>query len=142
MTPLVNKQPFGTEGYRLVGAAMAVYNELGFGLSEEIYQEALERELFDQGIPFDSQRRLAVIYKGKPLQKTYIPDLIVHEEIIVELKAVKGLLPEHEAQLMNYLRITRKPVGYLINFGNPGVLDWKRYLLSEYLPNPQISADQ
>lgn len=129
----VNKQPFGNEGYQLVGAAMEVYNELGFGMSEEIYQEALERELFERGIPYESQRRLAVIYKGKPLQKIYIPDLFVFEEIIVELKAAKELLPEFEAQLMNYLRVTRKPVGYLINFGKPGELDWKRFLLSEYL---------
>lgn len=131
----VNKQPFGNEGYQLVGAAMEVYNELGFGMSEEIYQEALERELFERGIPYESQRRLAVIYKGKPLQKTYIPDLFVFEEIIVQLKAARELLPEFEAQLMNYLRVTRKPVGYLINFGKPGELDWKRFLLSEYLEN-------
>lgn len=131
--PFASKEPFGAEGYRLVGAAMEVSNELGFGLSEEVYQEAMELELAAQEIPFDSQRRLAVIYKGKPLQKVFVPDLIVFEEIIVELKAVKELLPEHEAQLMTYLRVTKKPVGYLLNFGKPGSLDWKRFLLSEYL---------
>lgn len=112
---------------------MEVYNELGFGLSEEIYQEALERELSDREIPFDSPKRLEVIYKGRPMNKTYIPDLIVFGEVIVELKALKELLPEHEAQLMNYLRVTKKPVGYLLNFGKPGTLDWKRFLFSEYL---------
>lgn len=131
--PYASKQPLGEEGYRVVGAAMEVYNDLGFGLSEEVYQEALEREMADQSIPFDAQRRLSVIYKGKPLQKVFVPDLLVFDQIIVELKAVKELLPEHDAQLMNYLRVTKKPVGYLINFGKPGALDWKRFLLSEYL---------
>lgn len=117
----------------MIGAAMDVYNELGFGLLEPIYQEALERELFTREIPFDAQRELTIFYKEQPLLKKYIPDLFVFERIVAELKAVKELLPEHEAQLINYMRITKSPVGYLINFGKPGGLDWKRYLLSEYL---------
>ncbi len=63
---------------------------------------------------------------GKPY---FIPDLFVFDEIIVELKAVKQLLPQHESQLLNYLAITGKKVGYLINFGHKGTLEWKRLVL-------------
>lgn len=118
----------------MVGAAMEVYNELGFGLLEPVYQEAMERELSIQEVPFDAQRELALFYKGELMLKRYIPDLFVFERIIAELKAVKELLPEHEAQLINYMRITRSPVGCLLNFGKSSGLDWKRFLLSEYLP--------
>jgi len=108
---------FQQEGYDLMGAAFAVYNELGNGFLEEIYQQCLKRELSSRKIPFDSKRELTVFYKGVPLDKKYIPDLIVCDGIIVELKAVKALSKEHESQLFNYLKITKKKVGYLINFG-------------------------
>ena len=74
-----------------------------------------------------------VYYKGQLLDKKYIPDLIVHDRIMVELKSVSRLAPEHEAQLLNYMRVTRQPVGYLINFGPVGKLEWKRFILSEFL---------
>ncbi len=122
--------PLRDEGYKLMGAAFEVYNELGFGLNEEIYQESIEKELGLQKIPFDSKAQLTVLYKGAPLKKKYIPDLTVFDDIIVELKSVKALLPEHEAQLLNYPRITKKPVGYLINYGKPGDLEWKRIVLT------------
>ena len=119
------------EGYDLIGVALEVYNELGGGMLEEIYQQALELELTEQEIPFDPKRELDVFYKNDKLSKIYIPDLIVYDKIIVEIKAVSKLLPEHEAQLMNYLRITKLKVGYLINFGNTKKLEWKRYILTE-----------
>lgn len=117
------------EGYELMGAAFEVYNEQGFGLAEEIYQESLEMELGDRGIVFESKRNLAVFYKGRSLLKTYVPDLLVSNGIIAELKSVKQLLPEHEAQLINYMRITKLQVGYLVNFGHPEMLEWKRFVL-------------
>ena len=112
---------------------MEVYNHLGFGLLEPIYQEALEIELAACAIHFDAQRELDTFYKGSPLKKKYIPDLLVFERMVVELKEVKELLPEFEAQLLNYMRLTRSPVGYLLNFGRPSGLDWRRYILSEFL---------
>jgi GxxExxY protein len=127
---------FRQEGYELMGAAFEVYNENGSGLLEEIYQESLEIELALQGIPFRPKQELAVFYKGRELQKRYIPDLHVFGGIVVELKAVTELAPEHEAQVLNYLRITRQPVGYLINFAHQDTLQWKRFVLSE-----MISAD-
>jgi GxxExxY protein len=120
-------QPFAQLGYDLMAAAFDVYNDLGGGLSEEIYQESLERELAARRLAFTSQPELVVFYKGTPINKRLKPDLIVSGEIIVELKAVKTLTEEHEAQLLNYLRITRKSVGYLINFAAFPKLQWKRY---------------
>ncbi|MBW8782404.1 MAG: GxxExxY protein [Verrucomicrobia bacterium] len=120
-------QPFAQLGYDLMAAAFEVYNELGGGFSEEIYQECLERELAARRIAFTAQPGLAVFYKGVALNKHLRPDLIVGGEIVVELKAVKTLAEEHEAQLLNYLRIIRKPLGYLINFAAFPKLQWKRF---------------
>lgn len=123
-------QPFAQLGYDLIGAAMEVYNQLGGGLSEDIYQEAFERELAHRGFSFVAQAELAVFYKGQPLQKRLRPDLIVANEIIVELKAVAALADEHRAQIINYLRISRKSVGYLINFAAFPNIEWQRIVNS------------
>ncbi len=121
------------EGYQLMGAAFEVYNVRGYGLGEEIYQECMEIELGIRRLPFSPKGELACFYKGHELAKRYVPDLFVFGNIIVELKAVRALLPEHEAQLINYLRLTRQPVGYLINFGNVTELEWKRIIFSEFI---------
>ncbi len=122
-------KPFSAEGYALIGAAFEVHRELGGGLLEEIYQESLELELGLKSIPFRSKQELKVFYKGRELKKRYIPDLLVCEGIVVELKAVSSLLPEHQAQLINYMRITQFRVGYLINFGPVDQVEWKRFIL-------------
>lgn len=122
------------EGYKLMGAAFEVYNEQGYGMAEEIYQESLELELEMRGIVFRAKQDLACFYKGRELKRRYVPDLFVFNCLVVELKAVSQLLPEHEAQLFNYMRITKQPVGYLINFGHKGTLEWKRFILSELIP--------
>jgi GxxExxY protein len=133
-----NPEYLGNEGYALMGAAFEVYKELGYGLSEEIYQESLELELGFQSIPFIPKEELAVYYKGHQLKKTYVPDLLAYSEIVTELKAVKALLPEHEQQLLNYMHITKKAVGYLINFGTKKSVEWKRYILKEYIPDTHL----
>jgi GxxExxY protein len=122
---------FKDEGYRLMGAAFEVYNQLGYGMAEEIYQQSLEIELALRGIPFKSKEELTVFYKGRAMDTRYKPDLVVFDAIVVELKAVAELMAEHEAQLFNYMRIARQPVGYLINFGHKGELQWKRFVLSD-----------
>ncbi|MDB5384612.1 MAG: hypothetical protein JWM11_258 [Planctomycetaceae bacterium] len=119
------------EGYDLMGAAFEVYNVLGYGMAEEIYQQSLEIELGLREIPFLRKAELIVHYKSKILETTYKPDLLVFNGIVVELKAVTELNAEHEAQLFNYLRIARQSVGYLINFGRKGELQWKRILVSD-----------
>src|SRR6266487_4923362 len=121
------------EGYELMGAAFEVYNEHGYGLAEEIYQESLEIELELRRIAFRSKQELTCFYKGRELKKHYVPDLYVFNCLMVELKAVRQLLPEHEAQLINYMRVTKQPVGYLINFGHKDTLEWKRFILSELI---------
>jgi len=113
-----------------MGAVFEVYNEQGYGMAEEIYQESLEIELGLRGIPFRAKQPVVAQYKGRELIKRYIPDLFVFGAIVVELKAVAQLLPEHEAQLFNYMRITRTQVGYLLNFGHKSELEWKRFVLS------------
>ena len=129
----MKREAYRDEGYRLMGAAFEVYNNRGYGLAEEIYQECMEIELEIRAIPFHSKAELTCFYKGRRLKKHYIPDLIVYSSLVVELKAVSQLLPEHEAQLLNYLRIAQHPVGYLINFGHKGTLEWKRFIVSEFI---------
>jgi GxxExxY protein len=119
------------EGYKLMGAAFEVYNALGYGMAEEIYQQSLEIELSLRGIPYHPKRDLNVFYKDRLLDTIYCPDLLVWEAIVVELKAVSELVPDHEAQLFNYMRIARQQVGYLLNFGHKGELEWKRFIVSD-----------
>ena len=117
------------EGYDLMGAAFEVYNVLGYGMAEEIYQQSLEIELGLRNITFKSKADIEVAYKGQTLATVYRPDLLVFGEIVVELKAVEALAAEHDAQLFNYMWISKKKVGYLINFGGSKEIEWKRFVL-------------
>ena len=114
------------DGYALIGACFEVYNTLGSGFLEEVYQESLEIELALRGIPFVAKPRLKLSYKGRALRKEYEADLLVRDCLVVELKAAKAFAPEHEAQLINYLKATGKHTGYLVNFGAFPRLDWRR----------------
>ncbi len=114
------------EGYALIGACFEVYNTLGSGFLEDVYQESLEIELALRGIPFVAKPRLKLSYKGRSLRKEYEADLLIRDRIVVELKATKAFAPEHEAQLINYLKATGKHTGYLVNFGASPHLDWRR----------------
>ena len=119
------------EGYQLMGAAFEVYNQLGYGMAEEIYQQSLEIELELRAISFQSKCVLTTYYKDRLLDTCYRPDLLVFNAIVVELKAISNLTAEHEAQLFNYMRIARQQVGYLLNFGKKGELEWKRFIVSD-----------
>ena len=107
---------YANEVYAIQGAIFAVYKEMGNAWHEEVYQQCLERELSLRGIPFDTKRELKIYYKGEPINKTYIPDIICYDKIILELKTVEQLNNEHKAQVLNYLRITQMSLGLLINF--------------------------
>ena len=122
---------FEQEGYDFMGAAFEVYNQLGYGMAEEVYQQCLEIELELRGIPYVSKQELRLVYKGRQIEKLYKPDLLVFGAIVVELKALSELTQDHEAQLFNYMRIARQPVGYLLNFGAKGELQWKRFILTD-----------
>lgn len=102
--------------YQIIGAAMNVHNELHWGLLEPIYQEALHLELEDVGIDNVREQEITTHYKHHVLDKKYKMDIVV-DDIIVELKSVSELCAAHRAQLCNYLRLTKKPLGLLINFG-------------------------
>ena len=111
--------------YKIIGAALEVHKELGCGFLESVYQEALGREFSTQGIPSKSQPVIQINYKGKPLNKTYQPDFVCYEEIVVEIKAISNLSGVEEAQLINYLKATKLKTGLLINFGSKS-LEHKR----------------
>ena len=114
------------EVYAIVGAAIEVYNEMGSGFLEAVYQETMELELKARAIPFEAQKELCIYYKGKCLNKKYVADLVCFGSVLVELKVMRQIGSGEEAQLLNYLNATGLRVGIIINFGDPGRLDWKR----------------
>lgn len=126
MTDLLYKE----EVYAIVGAAMEVYNVLGPGFLEPVYQEALGIEFTSRGIPFEPQKELRISYKEHRLEQKYKADFLGYGKIIVEIKALDCLTSREEAQLLNYLKATGLEVGVLINFGSGGKLEWKRRVLT------------
>jgi GxxExxY protein len=102
---------------KIIGAAQEVHRELGFGFLEAVYGNALYKELTNRGLKCECQKPIDVFYKGD-IVGHYVPDMIVDDKVIVELKAVVDLRPEHEWQLVNYLSACRKEIGLLINFGH------------------------
>jgi GxxExxY protein len=116
------------ESYAIIGAAMAVHNELGPGFLEAIYQEALEIEFQERNIPFTREKLLTVNYKGRTLEKKYNADFVCYNKIIVETKALNCLDTSNQSQVLNYLKATRYKLGILINFGEES-LKYKRIVL-------------
>jgi GxxExxY protein len=104
--------------YQIIGAAMEVHKELGRGFLEPVYQEALELEFNDRGIPFQPQRELAIFYKGRKLKTHYRSDFVCYENVIVELKALTRIGDGEVAQVLNYLKASRRERSLLINFGS------------------------
>ena len=104
------------ESYRINGAIYEVHKELGPGLLEKVYQQALEKELKLQGIPYEREKDFTIMYKGEKLDQKYIADFVCYGKIVVELKAVDEILPVHKAQVINYLAITGYKLGMLVNF--------------------------
>ena len=115
------------ESYRIIGVAINVHKKLGAGFLENVYQEALQIELQNQEIPFQKEKKLAVIYDDKPLNKFYRADFVCFNRIIVELKAQRFISNHDIAQTLNYLKATNFKLGLLINFGSPS-LTYKRVL--------------
>ena len=117
--------------YTIVGVAMQLYNELGYGLAEPVYQECLSILCTEEGIQWEREKPLNMFYHDQLLKKKYIADFVCFDNLIVELKAVSSINNEHRAQLFNYLRITQSNAGVLLNFGNPSRLISERYLYDE-----------
>ena len=119
---LYNKE----QSYAINGAAMNVYNALGHGFLEAVYQEALELEFIKRGIPYEREKELKIFYEGKELRQTYKTDFVCYGDIIVELKAVAHLDDSHRSQVFNYLKATGFKLGLLYNFGHYNGLEWER----------------
>ena len=117
------------ESYRIVGAAFKVYNNLGYGFLESVYQEALEIEFQRQCIPYEREKELKIQYDGVVLKQTYKADFVCFGKIIVELKAVSALDDAHRAQVYNYLHATGYRLGLLLNFGSSDELENQRIIL-------------
>jgi GxxExxY protein len=105
---------------KVIGAAYRVYNVLGHGFLESVYEKSLLLELIEAGLRCESQKSLRVHYRGKIVGDFYA-DLLVEETLIVELKSVQKLSQVHEVQLVNYLTVTGLELGLLLNFGEGGV---------------------
>lgn len=103
--------------YDVVGACMKVHTGLGCGFMEKVYQEALAIQLYEAGIPFEREKPIHIYYHGNELSCSYIPDFIIDNKMILEIKAVKEIDDIHKAQTINYLRATKLQVGYIVNFG-------------------------
>jgi len=126
MTDLIYKQ----EAFDIIGACMEVHRELGSGFLEAVYHEALLIELKNRNIPFETNVKLQIEFKGQTLNKVYIADIICFDKIIIELKAMDGLIPEHESQVINYLKATGFDLGLLVNFGTKS-LQYKRLIYTK-----------
>lgn len=119
-----HKLIYKKEVFEVVGCAMEVLNELGHGLLEKPYENALAVELELNNIIVQQQSRYKVIYKGVQVGE-YIPDLITHEKLVVDTKVVERITDNEIGQMMNYLKITGLRVGVILNFKRPK-LEWKR----------------
>jgi GxxExxY protein len=119
--------------YKIIGAAIEVHKELGCGFLEAVYQEALEKEFTIQHIPFKAQPVIHIRYKEQLLNKTYQPDFISYDEVIVEIKALDKLSGNEQSQLINYLKASGFTIGLLINFG-ANSLEYKRLIYTHKAP--------
>lgn len=122
MAALVN----GEKTHALLGACSEAYKEKGCGFLAAAFQECLELELSDRGIPSEAQRPLRLHHKGRELRQTYQPDFLCLGKVMVEIKAVTAVTDEHCAQLHNYLKATGLRLGLLINFGHFPLLEHER----------------
>lgn len=116
------------ESYRIVGLCMEVHRELGRGLSEVVYKDALEQEFRLSGVHFEREMPFTVRYKGRELAHHYIADFVVEKAILLEAKACAGLDEAHRKQVLNYLGISKLRLGLLVNFGGES-LDHQRIIL-------------
>lgn len=124
--------------YQIIGAAMTLYNELGSGYSEPIYQECLSVICTEKDIPWEREKMLKMYFHGVELEKVYKADFVCYGDIIVELKAVSEILSEHRAQLFNYMRITNTRFGILINFGEKDRLHAEKYMYNDLFNNFEL----
>lgn len=131
---------FKDETFQLRGAFFHVYRAMGPGFLEAVYQECLAIELARRNIPFIAHPTLSLRYEGQLLRQTYQADFVCFDRIVLELKAVRALAPEHRAQLLNYLKATEVGLGLLVNFGGPSGVEIERFARSKPSANSAYSA--
>ncbi len=107
--------------YKIRGAIFKVYNTLGPGLLESVYEAALCYQLKKDGLKVDNQVKVDVVYDGKILPVDYRIDILVDDKVVIELKSVESLLPVHHKQLLTYLKLTKKKLGLLVNFNSDDI---------------------
>ena len=123
----------------IIGSAIDVHKEFGPGMLEKTYEKALLMLLSDKGLKVQSQLEVPVIFKGVIIDQAFKLDLLVEDLIVVELKAVEKILPVHEAQLLTYLKLMKKPKGILINFYSTNIFyeGQKTFITEEYSRLPK-----
>lgn len=126
---------YPTESYAIRGAIFEVHKQKGSGFLEKVYQECLEQEFIQRGIPYEREKRIKIDYKGKVLEQEYIADFVCYGKIIVECKAVKELIDVHRAQIINYLRATNLRLGFLVNFS-------ENFVVPERFVNFNLNSEQ
>lgn len=119
----MNNEQLNELGKQILDASIEVHKQLGAGLLESVYELCLYKELCDRNISVQRQVYLPITYKNEILDANYRIDLLIAEEIIIELKAVDILLPVHEAQIITYLKLADKKLGFLINFNVPRLVE-------------------
>lgn len=122
----------------VVDCFFQIHKELGAGYVEQIYDDALSVELRSKNISFQKQKSFEVIYKGQVLPTAFRPDFIVEDQIIVELKSVDKIHPVHQSQLYAYLKVTRLPLGFLVNFNVPLIKDGIGRYINKYSASPDL----
>lgn len=118
---------------KVIRAAIAVHRELGPGLLESVYQVCLMAELKSMGLHVEEQVAVPIVYRGERLANSLRIDLLVEDRVVVEIKAVEDLHPIHMAQLLTYLRLTKKKLGLLINFNTTKLVDGIERVMNGYL---------
>ena len=133
---MITKHFLNDLSYKIVGCAIEVHRHLGPGLLESVYHDCLKQELGIKLINFKSQLLVPINYKGLKLDTDYRLDFLIEDEIVVELKAMDGILPVHEAQLLTYMKLLQKSKGILINFNCSNIVkEGTKQMVNEYFTN-------
>ena len=130
---MITKSFLNDLSYKIIGCAIEVHKQLGPGLLESVYLECMKKELFLRDMNFISQLLVPINYKGLLIDADYRLDLLIENSIVVELKAMEGLLPVHEAQLLTYMKLLQKPKGVLINFNCTNIVkEGSKQMVNEF----------
>ena len=118
--------------YDIIGMAIKVHKELGAGLLESIYEDCLKYELIKNGYTVKQQLIVPIIYDDHLMETKLVVDLLVNDTVVVELKAIEEISPIHEAQLLTYMKVLKKPQGLLINFFSQNITKSMKPFVNEY----------